>query len=86
MSDYLNCARVGQILVHRLLHLLDPLVEILVILFELLKFFQCQLEQLSDAHSSKLRAAELAENLPQHRLVFIIATAGHLAQQRILST
>ena len=86
MRDDLNGPRIRQVFVHRHFHLLDPLVKVLMVLFELFELLQSQLEELGDTQTGELRAAQFAEDLPQHRLVLAIhlrPIAGHLTQERV---
>ena len=90
MRDDLNGPRIRQVFVHRHFHLLDPLVKVLMVLFELFELLQGQLEELRDAQAGELRATKLAEDLSQHRLIFTALPhhrpiSGHLAQKRVLS-
>ena len=87
MRNDLDSPWIGQVFVHRIFHLFDPFTKILMVLFEFSELLQSKLEELGDAQAGELRAAQFAEDLPQHCLVLAIhhrPITGHLTQERIL--
>ena len=86
MRDDFDSPWIGQVFVHCIFHLFDPFIKVLMVLFELFELLQSQLEELGDTQTGELRAAQFAEDLPQHRLVLAIhlrPIAGHLTQERV---
>lgn len=80
IRDDLNCPRVAQIAVHCTFERLYLLAHIGVLLFELSKLGERELEQLFYAQAFDLRAAELLQHFSEHDFILFlrISWVGHL--------